>query len=262
MPQKSYYVASDAMGNAAAILDEEGNILERRSYEAFGEMNCMTPDGTPIASIATQVDVGFQGQIREKITGLYQMGFRWYNPSLGRWLSQDPIGLSGGTNLACYSNNAAPNTSDPLGLDAIPLTAPAPSETTIIAEESQPKMSSLQAPSALAVIATAVRGAEWAREREASLKQRAEDCKKIHKDMKAEGVCFGCTPSTPKEEACRNMACWKKQLIARKRFLELSCDEFLEGSIKDGVEASRQGHVKQVMQVTKAFGSCKVACCK
>jgi RHS repeat-associated protein len=173
MPITNYYVASDAMGSTTAILDEDGNVLERRDYDAFGEMNYMSPDGTPTASSATQVDVGFQGQIRDKITSLYQMGFRWYNPSLGRWLSQDPIGLSGGTNLACYSNNASPNTADPMGLDAIPTTAPAPSETTIIAEESQPKMSSLQALSALEVIATAVRGVEWAREREARLKQSA-----------------------------------------------------------------------------------------
>jgi hypothetical protein len=31
-----YYVTSDAMGSATAILDEDGNVLERRSYEAFG----------------------------------------------------------------------------------------------------------------------------------------------------------------------------------------------------------------------------------
>lgn len=43
----NYYVASDAMGSTTSILDEEGTVLERRSYDAFGEMNCMTPDGTP-----------------------------------------------------------------------------------------------------------------------------------------------------------------------------------------------------------------------
>ena len=67
MPKKSYYVASDAMGNATAILDENGNVLERRRYEAFGEMTCMTPDGTPFATSPTEVDVGFQGQICDEV---------------------------------------------------------------------------------------------------------------------------------------------------------------------------------------------------
>ncbi|MEY3829540.1 MAG: hypothetical protein RL636_1241 [Verrucomicrobiota bacterium] len=105
MPKKSYYVASDAMGNATAILDENGNVLERRRYEAFGVMTCMTPDGTPLATSPTVVDVGFQGQICDEVTGLYQMGFRWYNPALGRWLSRDNIGLFGGPNCTSFAKN-------------------------------------------------------------------------------------------------------------------------------------------------------------
>ena len=80
-----YYVTTDAMGSVTAILDDEGNVLERRSYDAFGEMTCMTPDGTPVAESPTGLDVGFQGQIRDEGNGLYQMGFRWYNPTIGRW---------------------------------------------------------------------------------------------------------------------------------------------------------------------------------
>ena len=57
-----YYVTSDAMGSATAILDEDGNVLERRSYEAFGEMASMQPDGSPVEISPTGVDVGFQEQ--------------------------------------------------------------------------------------------------------------------------------------------------------------------------------------------------------
>ena len=116
MPKKSYYVASDAMGNATAILDENGNVLERRRYEAFGEMNCMTPDGTPIVSSAVQVDVGFQNQIRDEVNGLYQMGYRWLIPTLGRWASKDPMGISGGDNDFSFANNCPTSLSDDSGL--------------------------------------------------------------------------------------------------------------------------------------------------
>jgi RHS repeat-associated protein len=101
-----YYVTSDAMGSVTAILDGDGNVLECRSYEAFGEMNCFQPDGTSVEASLTGVDVGFQGQVSDEVTGLYQMGFRWYNPSLGRWLSRDPIGLEGGVDASVFVQNA------------------------------------------------------------------------------------------------------------------------------------------------------------
>ena len=116
MPITDYYVASDAMGSVTAILDEDGNVIERRSYDAFGEMTCMAPDGTQVTESPTGVDVGFQGQIRDADTGLYQMGYRWYTPSLGRWLSRDPIKLNGGNNLLMFANNSPSITKDAWGL--------------------------------------------------------------------------------------------------------------------------------------------------
>ncbi len=116
MQTTTYYLSYDAMGNVMAILDEDGNILERRIYDAFGEMNCLLPDGKTVATSPTGIDVGFQGQIRDEATGLYQMEHRHYSPSLGRWLSRDPIGLSGGTNAYDFTGNAPTCRNDPRGL--------------------------------------------------------------------------------------------------------------------------------------------------
>ncbi|TVS16410.1 MAG: RHS repeat-associated core domain-containing protein, partial [Planctomycetaceae bacterium] len=56
--------------------------------------------------------------------GLYHYRARWYDPALGRFLSEDPIGFdSGDANLQRYVGNASTNLTDPSGLDAI-LTAP------------------------------------------------------------------------------------------------------------------------------------------
>ncbi|NBR32142.1 MAG: RHS repeat-associated core domain-containing protein [Sphingomonadaceae bacterium] len=128
MAVTSYYVTTDAMGSAASIIDEEGMAIERRSYDAFGEMKLMTPDGTPTETSATKVDVGFQGQVRDDISGLYQMGYRWYNTTLGRWLSRDPIGNRGGVNQQCFANNAPIDLNDKYGLQAQsdPQAAPCP----------------------------------------------------------------------------------------------------------------------------------------
>jgi GH24 family phage-related lysozyme (muramidase) len=46
------------------------------------------------------------------------MGHRWYDPSTGRFLEQDPIGESGGLNLYAYVGSAPTMYVDPLGLKA------------------------------------------------------------------------------------------------------------------------------------------------
>jgi len=114
----NYYVTSDAMGSVTAILDEDGNVLERRSYEAFGEVTCMLPDGSPVEISPTGVDAGFQGQIRDEVSGLYQMGYRWYDAPLGRWASRDPIGLAGDVNQSRFALNCAVDNKDDYGLTA------------------------------------------------------------------------------------------------------------------------------------------------
>jgi RHS repeat-associated protein len=50
-------------------------------------------------------------------SGHYCYGYRWYDPSLPRWLNRDPIGERGGINLYAYARNDSINFADPQGLD-------------------------------------------------------------------------------------------------------------------------------------------------
>jgi RHS repeat-associated protein len=59
---------------------------------------------------------GFTGHLAHSPTGLTLAPFRAYDASLGRWISQDPIGLAGGLNLFAYVNGNPVDTADPLGL--------------------------------------------------------------------------------------------------------------------------------------------------
>jgi RHS repeat-associated protein len=63
-------------------------------------------------------NIRLQGQYLDTETGLHYNTFRYYDPDIGRFATQDPIGLLGGLNLYQY----APNPSlwiDPWGLDEV-----------------------------------------------------------------------------------------------------------------------------------------------
>lgn len=47
--------------------------------------------------------------------GLYYMRARWYDPEIGRFLSEDPIGVGGGLNLYAFGKNDPINKVDPSG---------------------------------------------------------------------------------------------------------------------------------------------------
>jgi RHS repeat-associated protein len=50
--------------------------------------------------------------------GLYHLGARYYDPMMGRFLSEDPIGIAGGLNLYAYADNDPIGGRDPSGLSS------------------------------------------------------------------------------------------------------------------------------------------------
>jgi len=79
---------------------------------------------TPFGIIANQIEaivqpfkfVGRYGVMAES-NGLYYMRARYYDPVLGRFISEDPIGFAGGSvNLYAYVSNNPVNLIDPYGL--------------------------------------------------------------------------------------------------------------------------------------------------
>ncbi|WP_213453720.1 DUF6531 domain-containing protein [Rhizomonospora bruguierae] len=65
----------------------------------------------------------FPGQYFDAETGLHYNRFRFYDPSTARYLSPDPLGLSGGPNPTAYVRDPL-TVADPLGLTSCKVTAP------------------------------------------------------------------------------------------------------------------------------------------
>jgi RHS repeat-associated protein len=70
----------------------------------------------PQTGSATDWNFLFHAEFLDSDSGLYNYGYRYYNPQLGRWPSRDPIGEDGGLNLYGFAINNAVRNLDLFGL--------------------------------------------------------------------------------------------------------------------------------------------------
>ena len=84
---KLYYL-KDHLGSTRALVNETGAVVESHDYYPFGLQ--MPGRSFPAANTATKEK--FTGKERDTETGLDYFGARYYDPSIGRWLSVDPAG--------------------------------------------------------------------------------------------------------------------------------------------------------------------------
>ncbi len=107
----TWFYHFDALGSTLALTDDAGSVVDGYAYSPFGQV------------------VGRLGNLDNPFTyvgaygvfddgdGLYLMGRRHYDASLGRFLQKDPIGLNAGPNPYAYAGNNPATRVDPSGLD-------------------------------------------------------------------------------------------------------------------------------------------------
>jgi RHS repeat-associated protein len=91
------------------MTDHQGEVVWQADYKPFGQA---------VASVeAVTNNLRFPGQYYDEETGLHYNYFRYYNPTIGRYMRPDPIGFGGGDlTLYGYAVNSPNNKTDPLGL--------------------------------------------------------------------------------------------------------------------------------------------------
>ncbi|MFJ3793384.1 RHS repeat-associated core domain-containing protein [Kitasatospora sp. NPDC090091] len=97
---------TDPLGSTVALADEAGTITARYLYDPFGTTATSGDDKGNSRRYAGREDDG---------TGLYYNRARYYSPGLHRFISEDPIGFKGGTNLHAYAANRPTALTDPSG---------------------------------------------------------------------------------------------------------------------------------------------------
>ena len=96
----------DPYGNVITLLDLNGDVDTSYRYTAFGEelIHGDSPNAWRYSSKRVDPE-----------TGYIYFGRRYYMPSIGRWLTPDPLWFADGPNLYAYVHNRPMTTIDPDG---------------------------------------------------------------------------------------------------------------------------------------------------
>jgi RHS repeat-associated protein len=102
----SYY-EQDGLSSVTSLSNSAGAIVNTYTYDSYGKL--VSSSGTltnPFQYTAREFDAE---------TGLYYYRARYYDPSVGRFISEDPIAFNGGFNFYRYVSNSPANFVDPFG---------------------------------------------------------------------------------------------------------------------------------------------------
>lgn len=109
-----YYVYADHLNTPRVITDGSNKVVWRWDSGPFGtDAANEDPDGD---GQKFSYNLRFPGQYYDRETGLHYNYFRDYDPTTGRYIEADPIGLEGGLNTYGYADGNPLSYVDPLGL--------------------------------------------------------------------------------------------------------------------------------------------------
>ena len=100
------YLITDHLGSTKALLDANGNVVNRYDYDPYGN----------VQQTGTGFSNPYQYTGREKdASGLMHYRARYYHPGMGRFIAEDPIGIADGLNTYAYVGGDPLTFTDPTG---------------------------------------------------------------------------------------------------------------------------------------------------
>jgi RHS repeat-associated protein len=106
-----FFVACDHLGTPAEMFDASGNLVWKMRLDIYGV-------ATFAAGSAEDCPFRWLGQYADEEIALYHTRYRYYDPEAGSFISPDPSGLIGGTNVFAYVRDVNIEI-DPFGLHVI-----------------------------------------------------------------------------------------------------------------------------------------------
>jgi RHS repeat-associated protein len=107
-------VVNDHLGTPQMLVDKNNHVVWQAEYDEFGKADILIEE--------VEFNMRLPGQYYDKETGLHYNYYRDYDPSLGRYVQSDQIGLRGGINTYAYVGGNPVSYVDPLGLKTCLLT--------------------------------------------------------------------------------------------------------------------------------------------
>jgi RHS repeat-associated protein len=102
------YFHADGLGSIASLTNPAGAVAASYVYDSFGNLTAST--GTVTNPFQ------YTGREFDSETGLYYYRARYYDPTIGRFISEDPVSFFGGHNFYHYAGNEPTLFIDPSGL--------------------------------------------------------------------------------------------------------------------------------------------------
>ncbi len=109
--KQSWHYHCDPNGAPVRLTSLAGEIVWSEKTGVWGEKG-------PVHASRIDNPLRFQGQYFDAETGLHYNRYRYYDPAIAGYISQDPIGLAGGLNVYAYGPNPL-SWVDPWGLDIV-----------------------------------------------------------------------------------------------------------------------------------------------
>lgn len=115
--EERLYPLSDANHNVTALVNTSGSVVERYLYDPYGRFDVKDPSWADRPSSSYAWVYLHQGGRYDSTAGTYHFRNRDYSPTLGRFISVDPLGFDAGdVNFYRYVGDDPTSRTDPIGL--------------------------------------------------------------------------------------------------------------------------------------------------